>query len=104
MDDKKPRWWKSLHDVSWTQVKSALVDDWHKLVAGTEKLEKGAAEIAIQFGHAAKEVYAKTGTWGVELEKELKKDWEETHKEAKLTWEQVREAVKHGWEKTTKKS
>jgi hypothetical protein len=102
-EPEKPHWWSNIHDLSWGKVKAAMVEDWHKLAGGMQKLEKNVAESAIQLGHGAREVYKKFGTWGSELEAALKKDWEATHKDASQAWEKVRDAVKHGWEKTQNK-
>jgi len=103
-EEKKPHWWSSTHDVSWSKLKGAIVDEWHKAAAGAGKLEKNVAERAIAFGHGAQEVYGKAsahaGQWTSEIEAKLKADWEQTHKDATNTWDKVRDAVKHGFEKT----
>lgn len=101
MDEtKKPQWWSSAHDLSWSKVKGAIVDEWHKAAAGASKLEKSVAERAIALGHGAHDVYGKAGPWTAEMEAKLKADWEQTQKDATNTWGKVREAVKHGYDKT----
>lgn len=101
ISSKKPHWWTSSHDLSWDKVKHAMVDEWNKVAAGAEKLEKSAAEHAISFGHGARDAYAKLGPWSAEVEAKLKADWEKGEHAAGKQWHQVRDAVKHGWDKTT---
>lgn len=101
MDEaKKPKWWNAVHDVSWSKVRGAIVDQWHSAAAGASKLEKSVAERAIAFGHGARDVYGKAGQWSADVEAKLKADWEQTHKDATNTWDKVRDAVKHGYDET----
>jgi hypothetical protein len=99
MAENKPHWWSALHDVSWDQIKKTAIDDWHKVAGQAQKLERAAAERAIAFGHGARDVYGKVGTWTTDVEAKLKADWEATHKDAAVSWEKVKDAVKHGWER-----
>lgn len=97
-----PRWWTQAHDLSWNKLKSSVVDEWHKAVAGAQKLEKSVAEQAMKFGHGASDAFEHAGKWTEELEAKLKSDWEKTHQDATVAWAKVRDAVKHGFEKSNK--
>lgn len=97
---QKPQWWNSAHDLSWSKVKAALIEDWRKVSKEADRLGKELQERAIAFGHGARDAYARFTSWSSELESKLKADWEKTQHAADETWDKVREAVKHGWEKT----
>lgn len=103
-ESKKPHWWNAAHDLSWDKVKATLVEDWAKVKKGAEGIGGDVHERALQFGHGAREAYHKFGSWTVELEAQLKADWEQTHKDAGASWVEVKDAIKHGWERTTKKA
>jgi hypothetical protein len=98
--ETKPKWWSSVHDLSWDKIKKAAVDDWNKVTDQAQKLERALAERAISFGHGARDVYGKTGAWTTDMEKKLKADWEAMHKDALSSWEKVKDAVKHGFDRT----
>jgi hypothetical protein len=99
---EKPHWWSSLHDLSWAKVKDGVIEEWHRLQARAQKLEKSAVEKAAAFGHEARSAYQRLGKWSSEVEARLKTDWESTYKDANLAWDRVRDAVKHGWERAQK--
>lgn len=97
---KAPHWWTSAHDLSWSKIKSAVVDEWHKAGSAASKLEHSIAEHAMKFGHGATNAYQHKGEWTHDVEAKLKADWEKTHQDATMAWDKVRDAVKHGFEKS----
>jgi hypothetical protein len=122
---KNPKWWTKENDSAWDRVKMAVKRDWdqtkhdvggdepdtNQTVGHTMKQASGKESIpprgqptydlepAHRFGYGARSHYGSNyDTWNIELENQLKRDWEQIAPERRQTWMQDRAAIRHGWE------
>lgn len=92
------RWWARAPRASFTRAKDGIMERWERLSGTGSKLQAGAAEGAVAFGHSARRAYRHIKAWGSDLEDQLKADWKSAGREADHAWVSVRESVRHGWE------
>jgi hypothetical protein len=118
------KWWNETHESGWERVKAAFKRDWdqtkHDLggkqpdtdqnVGDTVKQAAGKEPIpprgqhtyeqeedAYRFGYGARTQYGERfSTWNNELERELKRDWQETYRDRE--WSGYCDSIRHGWE------
>ena len=118
-----PKWWTKENDSGWERVKAAFKRDWDQTkhdmggnspetnqnISDTVKQASGKesipprgepvyekAEPAYRFGYGARSYYGKKySAWNAELEKELRRDWAETHAG---DWDSQVGYIRSGWE------
>lgn len=119
---RNPSWWTSDNDSAWERVKAAFRRDWEQtkndVGAGGKDLNQDVDdtvgqmagsrpippenqpnfdenEDAFRYGYAARQHYGrKYKTWDVDLENEIRRDWDEMAPEE---YERRRSAIRKGW-------
>ncbi|HEY3914828.1 MAG TPA: hypothetical protein VGN61_10115 [Verrucomicrobiae bacterium] len=123
--NSNPKWWTKENDFSWDRVKAAFKRDWDQTkhdvggakpdtkqnAADTVKQASGSepvpprgqtvyekVEPAYRFGYGARSHYGKKYSgWNADLEKELKRDWAESHG-GNGDWETHAQYIHSAWD------
>jgi hypothetical protein len=102
-ETKKASWWNDRIAASWEKAKASAVAEWEKVTADTKELEKAVVERALALGHGARSVFSRVEVWTDQIERELRKEWEQIGNDGAAAWAKVRDTVKHEWQRATAK-